>query len=67
MIGTLNEGALHAQLKEWYCRPGDRLEQSVSGFVIDLVRGDLLVDAKNILDLAKAREAGFRYYGIGRR
>jgi len=31
------------------------------------MRGDLLVDAKNILDLAKAREAGFRYCGIGRR
>jgi hypothetical protein len=44
MIGTLNEGALHAQLKEWYRRPGDRLEQSVSGFVVDLVRGDLLVE-----------------------
>ena len=44
VIGTLNEGALHAQLKEWYRRPGDRLEQSVGGFVVDLVRGDLLVE-----------------------
>jgi hypothetical protein len=44
MIGTLNEGALHAQLKDWYRRPGDRLEERVSGFVIDLVRGDLLVE-----------------------
>jgi hypothetical protein len=44
MIGTLNEGALHAQLKDWYRRPGDRLEQRVEGYVIDLVRGDLLVE-----------------------
>jgi hypothetical protein len=44
MIGTLNEGALHAQLKDWYRRPGDRLEERVGGFVIDLVRGDLLVE-----------------------
>lgn len=44
MIGTLNEGALHAQLKEWYRRPGDVLEQEVDGYVIDLVRGDLLVE-----------------------
>ena len=44
MIGTLNEGALHAQLKEWYLRPGDLLEQKVGGYVIDLVRGDLLVE-----------------------
>jgi hypothetical protein len=43
-IGTLNEGALHAQLKNWYQRPDDRIEQVVDGFVVDLVRGDLLVE-----------------------
>ena len=43
-IGTLNEGALHAQLKNWYQRPGDRIEQVVGSFVVDLVRGDLLVE-----------------------
>ena len=37
-IGTLNEGALHAQLKNWYQRPGDRIERVVDGFVIELVR-----------------------------
>lgn len=44
MIGTLNEGALHRQLKEWYRLPGDVLEQKVGGHVIDLVRGELLVE-----------------------
>lgn len=44
MIGTLNEGALHAQLKEWYREPGDLLEHQVDGYVIDLVRDDLLVE-----------------------
>jgi hypothetical protein len=44
VIGTLNEGALHAQLKEWYRQPGDLLEQKVGGYVIDLVRGDQLVE-----------------------
>jgi hypothetical protein len=43
-IGTLNEGALHAQLKDWYRRPGDRIEAVVGGFVVDLVRGNLLVE-----------------------
>jgi hypothetical protein len=43
-IGTLNEGALHAQLKDWYRRPGDLVEQVVDGFVVDLIRGDLLVE-----------------------
>jgi hypothetical protein len=44
VIGTLNEGALHAQLKEWYREPGDLLEEKVGAYVIDLVRGDLLVE-----------------------
>jgi hypothetical protein len=44
VIGTLNEGALHAQLKEWYREPGDLLERKVGGYVIDLVRGHLLVE-----------------------
>ena len=43
-IGTLGEGALHAQLKEWYRRPGDELEKQLSGYVVDLVRGELLIE-----------------------
>ena len=44
MIGTLNEGALHAELKEWYRRPRDRAEEKVEGYVVDLVRGRLLIE-----------------------
>lgn len=44
MIGTLNEKPLHAALKEWYARPDDRLEVKVGGFVIDIVRDDLLIE-----------------------
>ncbi len=43
-IGTLNEKPLHAALKEWYARPDDRFEVAVDGYVIDIVRGDLLVE-----------------------
>jgi len=43
-IGTLNEKPLHAALKEWYAQPGDRFEVSVDGYVVDIVRGDLLVE-----------------------
>ena len=43
-IGTLNESPLHAALKTWYAQPGDRLEVSVDGFIVDIVRGDLLVE-----------------------
>lgn len=43
-IGLLNEKALHASLKQWYARPGDRFEVPVGGFVIDIVRDDLLIE-----------------------
>jgi hypothetical protein len=43
-IGTLREKPLHASLKRWYAEPGDQAEVAVEGYVIDLVRGDLLVE-----------------------
>jgi hypothetical protein len=43
-IGSLNEGSLHAALKEWYARPGDQLELPVEGYFVDIVRADLLVE-----------------------
>lgn len=45
-IGTLREDSLHAALKTWYAQPGDRLECEVGGYVIDLVRGDLLIEVQ---------------------
>jgi hypothetical protein len=42
--GTLNEKSLHTALKAWYARPGDHFEVRVDGFVIDIVRGDLLIE-----------------------
>jgi hypothetical protein len=43
-IGLLNERPLHASLKQWYAQPGDRFEVAVGGFVIDIVRDDLLIE-----------------------
>jgi len=43
-INTYNEKSLHADLKQWYAIPGDQLEVRVDGYIIDLVRGDLLVE-----------------------
>ena len=45
-IGTLREKPLHASLKRWYARPGDRIEVPVDRFVIDLVREDLLIEVQ---------------------
>lgn len=44
MIGTLNEKSLHASLKDWYARPGDLFEQPVDGYIIDIVRGEQLIE-----------------------
>jgi hypothetical protein len=43
-IGTLREKPLHASLKHWYSRDGDQIEVPVDGFVVDLVRDDLLIE-----------------------
>ena len=40
----MNEKPLHAALKEWYAQSGDVLETSVDGFVIDILRGELLIE-----------------------
>lgn len=45
-IGTLREKPLHASLKRWYAQTGDRVEVPVDGFVIDLVRKDLLIEVQ---------------------
>jgi hypothetical protein len=46
VIGTLNESPLHAALKHHYARPGDCFEVPLEGFVIDLVRGQELVEVQ---------------------
>lgn len=43
-IGSLNEKPLHAGLKEWYRQEGDQVEAPIDGFVVDLVRDDLLIE-----------------------
>ncbi len=43
-IGTLREKPLHASLKRWCAHAGDRVEVEVDGYVVDVVRGDLLIE-----------------------
>jgi len=47
-IGTLNEGSLHAALKDVYAEPGDRFELPLDRFIIDIARaeadGQLLIE-----------------------
>ena len=43
-VGTLGEKPLHAALKRWYAEDGDLIEEPVDGFVIDIVRGETLIE-----------------------
>ena len=38
------ESSLHSALKKWYFLDGDKLEDRVDDFVVDIVRGDLLIE-----------------------
>ena len=44
LSGTLGERSLHSALKKWYAKQGDRLEQMIEGFHIDIIRGKLLIE-----------------------
>lgn len=57
-IGTLGERSLHAALKHWYGRPGDAHEARVDGYVIDIVRGDLLIEIQTRHLYALKRKLG---------
>ncbi len=43
-IGTLRETGLHAELKAWYARAGDEVEAAVDGYVVDLLRGETVIE-----------------------
>jgi hypothetical protein len=43
-FSTLNEKSLHASLKSWYSQPGDKLEEPLDGFFIDILRNDLCLE-----------------------
>jgi hypothetical protein len=43
-IGTLNERPLHVGLKAAYEQPGDRLEAPVGPYIVDILRGELVIE-----------------------
>ena len=43
-IGTLNEKHLHAQLKAWMLEQGDLEEVPLDGYIVDILRDDLLIE-----------------------
>lgn len=45
-IGFLNEKSLHAALRAWCLQPGDRIEVPIDGYIIDIVRSNLLIEVQ---------------------
>lgn len=43
-ISTYREGSLHAALKAIYALPGNKVEERVAGYIVDVVRNDELVE-----------------------
>jgi hypothetical protein len=43
-IGTLRETGLHAALKAHYAQPGDQVEAALGGYVVDLLRGEAIIE-----------------------
>jgi hypothetical protein len=43
-IGLLNEKSLHSALKHWYAKPGDLLEFALDGYVVDILRGNHVIE-----------------------
>ncbi len=43
-LSSRRESSLHSAIKKWYFLKGDRLEVKVDDFVVDMVRGDLLIE-----------------------
>lgn len=55
-LSTYREGSLHAALKARYTRPGDRVEERVDGYVVDVVRDDELVEIQTASFSSAARK-----------
>jgi hypothetical protein len=43
-LSSGRESSLHSAIKKWYFLEGDKLEERVDDFVVDIVRGDLLIE-----------------------
>lgn len=65
-IGTLRENPLHASLKRWYAQPDDAVEVLMDGFVIDLVRDDLLIEVQT-RGFSSMKPKVVALLGLGRR
>lgn len=55
-IGTFNEKHLHASLRARYMEPGDQIEAGVDGYVVDILRDNLIIEIQTANFSAIARK-----------
>ncbi len=46
LIGTLSEKSLHAAIKAYLSQPGDLIESALDGYVIDILRGEQIIEVQ---------------------
>lgn len=42
----MGQTSIHESIKQWYSKPGDQLEAWVDGYLIDIVRGERLIEVQ---------------------
>jgi hypothetical protein len=42
----MGQTSLHESIKQWYSKPGDKLESWVDGYLVDIVRDELLIEVQ---------------------
>jgi hypothetical protein len=47
-FGSRRESSLHSSIKKWYSLEGDKLEAKIGNFVVDIVRGHLLIEIQTV-------------------
>ncbi|MFW9798775.1 MAG: hypothetical protein ACFFE2_17195 [Candidatus Thorarchaeota archaeon] len=65
-IGTLQERSLHASLKELYCTGDAKTEVQIDGFVVDVVKGGLLIEiqTRNFAAIKNKLRTLFKVYPV---
>jgi hypothetical protein len=65
-IGILNEKSLHASLKQWYAKPGDMLEAPLDGYVVDILRGNHVIEIQtgNFASISRKLRALTQHYRV---
>ena len=62
----LNEGHLHASLRASYAEPGDQVEVAIDGYVVDILRGDLIIEIQtgNFSSIARKMRALVEHHRV---